>query len=257
MDDASLVHLKGLKSLAMLGLNQTPTTDAGLVHLKEINTLTFIVLTGTTKVTADGVAKLAKALPGCKIEWDGGTVEPTAKADDRAAAEWALSAGGKVTIKAGPGTKEIAAAKDLPAVPFVATAIDLTDARDKVTDAGLTRLNGLTALQALYLRGTKVTDAGLVHVKGLTNLAQLSLTGTAVTDAGLAHLKGLAEMRTLGLAGTRVTDAGLDQLPGLEKLTVLDLANTTVTAAGVAKLAKALPKCKITWTGGVIEPAKK
>jgi hypothetical protein len=34
-----------------------------------------VVLTNT-KVTADGVQKLAKALPKCRIEWDGGTIEP-------------------------------------------------------------------------------------------------------------------------------------------------------------------------------------
>ena len=32
-----------------------------------------------TKVTAKGVEALAKALPGCKIVWDGGAIEPTKK----------------------------------------------------------------------------------------------------------------------------------------------------------------------------------
>jgi hypothetical protein len=29
-----------------------------------------------SKVTADGVKQLAAALPGCKIEWDAGVIEP-------------------------------------------------------------------------------------------------------------------------------------------------------------------------------------
>jgi len=40
----------------------------------------------------------------------------------------------------------------------------------------------------------------------------------------------------------------------LDKLTELDLRERKVTAKGVQGLAKALPKCKITWEGGVIEP---
>jgi hypothetical protein len=32
-------------------------------------------------------------------------------------------------------------------------------------------------------------------------------------------------------------------------LTALDLKGTKVTAAGIAKLQKALPKCKIEWNG--------
>jgi eukaryotic-like serine/threonine-protein kinase len=53
---------------------------------------------------------------------------------------------------------------------------------------------------------------------------------------------------------TPVTDTGLACLAGRDKLTLLDLSNTKVTAKGVEGLAKALPKCKFTWDGGVIEP---
>jgi hypothetical protein len=35
------------------------------------------------------------------------------------------------------------------------------------------------------------------------------------------------------------------------------LKKTKVTAKGVEELAKALPQCKIIWTGGTIEPTKK
>jgi hypothetical protein len=39
-------------------------------------------------------------------------------------------------------------------------------------------------------------------------------------------------------------------------LTVLGLAKTAVTKEGVEDLAKALPRCRIVWDGGVIEPSK-
>ncbi len=72
----------------------------------------------------------------------------------------------------------------------------------------------------------------------------------------MAHFKNCNNLTVLSLGGTRVTDASLDQLAVLPRLTTLELRNTKVTAAGVAKLAKALPQCKITWDGGVIEPKK-
>jgi len=51
-----------------------------------------------------------------------------------------------------------------------------------------------------------------------------------------------------------VSDDGLAHLAGLDKLTRLTLTMTKVTATGVEGLAKALPKCKIEWNGGVIGP---
>ena len=38
-----------------------------------------------------GIVELKKALPRCKIEWDGGVIEPTAnRCRDREINEWAL-----------------------------------------------------------------------------------------------------------------------------------------------------------------------
>jgi hypothetical protein len=58
------------------------------------------------------------------------------------------------------------------------------------------------------------------------------------------------------LYATGVTDAGLPQLEGLGRLEHLNLKQTAVTAPAVKKLAAALPRCRIEWNGGVIEPAK-
>jgi hypothetical protein len=91
----------------------------------------------------------------------------------------------------------------------------------RVADADLIWLIGLSKLQGLDLSGTQITDEGLVHLKGLTELETLELTFTQVTDAGLVHLKGLTGLQTLFVGGTKVTDAG------------------------VAELKKSLPNCKI------------
>jgi Leucine-rich repeat (LRR) protein len=70
VSNAGLVHLKGLSNLTGLGLGHTRVGDAGLEHLKALTILKELDLTGTD-VTAEGVAALQKALPKCKIAWDG------------------------------------------------------------------------------------------------------------------------------------------------------------------------------------------
>jgi len=49
-----------------LDLKGTRATDAGLKHLAGLGKLKELDLTGT-QVTADGVGRLQKALPKCKI----------------------------------------------------------------------------------------------------------------------------------------------------------------------------------------------
>jgi hypothetical protein len=70
----------------------------------------------------------------------------------------------------------------------------------------------------------------------------------------LAHLKNNKIMFSLMLKNMKVSDAGLENLKGLAALKELNLTGSKVTADGVKKLAAALPKCKIEWDGGVIEP---
>jgi len=53
-----------------------------------------------------------------------------------------------------------------------------------------------------------------------------------------------------------ISDEGLKQVAKSPNLTRLNVSDTKVTAAGIAEVRKALPKCLITWQGGVIEPKK-
>jgi len=66
VSDAGLVHLEGLTNLTTLILNGTPVGDAGLERLKGLTKLTSLGLI-ETKVTAQSVADLKKALPNCDI----------------------------------------------------------------------------------------------------------------------------------------------------------------------------------------------
>jgi serine/threonine protein kinase/Leucine-rich repeat (LRR) protein len=74
--DAGLAYLKILSRLENLKLYNTRISDAGLEHLVLLTKLTWLDLRQSKSVTAEGVQKLATALPKCKIEWDGGVVGP-------------------------------------------------------------------------------------------------------------------------------------------------------------------------------------
>ncbi|MCP4375551.1 MAG: hypothetical protein GY794_05175 [bacterium] len=126
--------------------------------------------------------------------------------------------------------------------------LDLEDCVN-ITDAGLARLKGLTTLEHLGLWSCyNITDAGLAHLKVLTKLERLDLLCCDnITDAGLAHLKELTKLGTLKLSGCdKITDAGLVHLKGLTKLEQLDLSCCDkITKAGIAELKKALPNMSI------------
>ena len=59
----------------------------------------------------------------------------------------------------------------------------------------------------------RITDAGLAHLRGLSELEYLSLTATRVSDAGLDTLRGMPKLSTLNLPDT-VTDGGVKKLAG-------------------------------------------
>ena len=126
--------------------------------------------------------------------------------------------------------------------------LKLADVPDRITDAGLAHLAGLTNLEALELSQlSAVTDAGLVHLKGMSKLVELHLSDTKITDAGLAHLKGLANLTRLGLSGTQVSDAGLPHLMALTKLRHVSLLRARVTDEGVKKLKEARPQLEVNY----------
>ncbi len=70
----------------------------------------------------------------------------------------------------------------------------------------------LLDVEVVILVIEKVSDADLVHLKGLTQLHSLNLRNTQVSDAGLVHLKGLAQLRDLYLYNTQVSYEGVGEL---------------------------------------------
>lgn len=73
IDDSTVAGLANMESLTFLGFENSQLTDKGLQELKNFKglkttTATPVISVGGSKVTADGVADLRKALPNCRIE---------------------------------------------------------------------------------------------------------------------------------------------------------------------------------------------
>ncbi len=270
VSDAGLAHLKDCKGLTYLGLNFTKVSDAGLAHFKECKNLMTLRLDGTqvsdaglahfkdckglaelqvqeTKVTDAGLVyfKDCKGLQEVLLDRSQvGDAELAPLKDCKNLMRLDLSR----TNVSDTGLAHLKECKNLTLLRLIGT---------QVSDAGLAHLKDCKGLKELNLNGTKVGDAGLAHFKGCKDLTHLFLEETKLSDAGFAHFKESKNLMWLGLSGTQVSDAGLAHLKECKNLAMLKIDKTKVTAAGIDELKKALPKCKIEWDGGVIEPREK
>ncbi len=73
--DTGFAHFKDCKQLKELSLGGTTISDEGLTFFKDCKELTYLNVKHT-KVTAKGLQAFQKALPGCKIDFDGEFMEP-------------------------------------------------------------------------------------------------------------------------------------------------------------------------------------
>ena len=115
----------------------------------------------------------------------------------------------------------------------------------EITDTGLSYLKNLEDLRVLELSGTAITDAGLAHLKGFKNFNILSLPGARITDAGLAHIQVFTKLKNLSLRNNKITDAGIIHLLRLRSLKNLNLTGTEVTEEGISRIRKSLPDCMV------------
>jgi predicted Ser/Thr protein kinase len=195
----------------------------------------------------------------------------------------ALSEAEVVTLTASPGLATLTELRgNFPLTPATLDALArlprlraLACNGTPTTDAVLVRLPELPRLTELALSGLtapNVTKRGLAAVAkrpltvlalpslkvpvdadtaglfaAMPGLTELDLSGSDVGDEVLPELARCTGLVKLGLARTAVTDAGLDPLKGMAALRELELNKTAVTDGGAAKLAGALPRCKIWW----------
>jgi internalin A len=216
--DAALVHLKGLKKLQTLTLNNTDVADAGLTCMEGLDQLGYLVLEGTL-VTDAGLAHLTSlhALDSLSLAYT------------------------KVTDS---GLVHLKGLTNIKILQLHGTAI---------TDAGLENLKAMRGLIWLSLQETRIVGHGLVHLRGASGLGRLLLGyNRNLTDVALLHVGAFSNLQWLGLERTSVTDEGLVHLHSLKELRHLEVWNDAgkVTEAGIDALEKALPNCSINRQSG-------
>ena len=121
--------------------------------------------------------------------------------------------------------------------------LNLYKFKDNVTDEILgTMVELFPQLEEIDLFNCqKITDAGIAHLKGLTNLQNLNLGRINITEAGVAHLAGIMQLKTLKLYHTGITDEGLIKLQ-LDQLTSLDISENNITDEGLALQSNVTPQ---------------
>ena len=175
---------------------------------------------------------------------------PTVADLDRRAAEWVLSQGGGVTVRAGQPAQaiQLRPGQALPPSNLELMRVELESGG--LTDAGLDHLRGLHDLVDLKLGGKQIRGSGFQALRDLTGLRTLVIRNAPVGDAAFEHIEGLTKLECLSLDGTHVTDAGLAHFQTLKNLRELNLSWTHVTDKGLKQLAEELPQLESLYLRG-------
>ncbi len=243
-NDTTLACLARFEGLQKLELRSTAISDAGLDRLQRFRQLESLDLVNTA-VTANAVAALHDALPNCRIDWDGGTIEPRWVVNRRVA-EWVLSKGGSVSYsdeKGGSG--RAVSLTDLPQRPSKIRSIALTEDTVVLEDDDLAQITLVDGPDGLWIGGAQLTDRAMQHVAKLRALTNLKLYQTSVTDAGVGELVTLTNLQTLTLDNALISDAALESISKLDNLESLSLLGTDITDAGLVHLAKLGNLCSL------------
>lgn len=155
--------------------------------------------------------------------------------DDRAAAEWALAAGGNVRIMDAHGNRAIKTLHELPSTPFQLTSITVRqDAKPNVQPMPPLRL--LMRLEVLLLSGRGITDDVLKNFIHLPALRRVRIADTEVTDEGLKHLSHFTAIEHLVVNGSQQSAAWLPGIAAHGRLKALTIRGPLVGDAGFESL---------------------
>lgn len=277
--DRGLEALRPLQKLRSFKLVEgiERVTDKGLQHLTELKNLEELELSGTKKLTEQGIesflkqSKNLKSLKLAMLNIGGKALAPLADHPNLVSLD--LSVCKKI-----PDLSPLPKNKKLARLVFAFSAITdddmqivgkLTGLRELslfgtgISDTGLTNLGTLTNLEILNvaeckaisskglqvlanmprlrilnLSKTKMSDQDLDLLKGLSHLTDLGLQSTKITDMAMEHLVKFPGLEGLDLAQTKITDAGLKALAQLKNLRALDLSSTAVGDDGMVHIAK-------------------
>ena len=217
ISDGSLRAIGAIEALQLLDLSFCgDVTDAGLEHLRGLKNLRRLNLAGTA-LTDAGLASIGELTALEELDVSGDLIR-------RGSLD-------------GSGLRHLKALTRLRRLSLYNTFVD---------DAGLHALEKLPALEALNLGDTWIGPDGLSRLGALKELRELRLAYCGgIDDSALEALATLTQLEDLDLAFCRITDAGAEHLAGMRKLHRLVLTGTRITEAVEARLAAALPDCKI------------
>lgn len=226
LTDAGLVHLAKMPKLLVLMLINTGITDKGLDRLTKMTGLRHLQLNGCKGVTKVGVEKLAKALPQCKIEWDGGVSEP--KDADRIAAE-KLNPFADLKLRLTSGKEEtVKRSEALPPETFVVTEIVFANNKlpnrftNEVFLPAVAELKSLTTIRAWGDLTFQLTEdqlaklAALPLAKSLTTITyNAGANGLELNHRTFDMLKRFEKLNNLACSAASANDALLERLSEL------------------------------------------
>jgi hypothetical protein len=112
---------------------------------------------------------------------------------------------------------------------------------NRITDAGLAKMAGLSTLEHLRIRGGDIGDDGLRQLTSLKDLRIINLPHTHATDAGLATLADLPKLEQLRIGSPKFTDAGIARLANYPALLRVHLVDVPITEAGL-KVFQKMPR---------------
>jgi hypothetical protein len=184
--DAGVAPFGACLDLRHLDLNGTKVTAAVLPHFHKCTKLGTLFVKGTG-ITREQLDETAKKLPNCRIEYDGGVIEPRGARDERPAALAVLAAGGEVGVVGKAG--RVRAAAELPdgALELSSVRMETQPANRDAVRKAFAALDGCTKLTHLALLGTEVGDADLARFAGCANLTFLDVRETKVTPGKIAE----------------------------------------------------------------------
>jgi len=225
MTGEGLVHLKGMSSLRNLSILFTMINDESLAHLKYLTNLDRLSILNTEEINGVGLAYL-KDLPSLRtlsfymVPIEDAGLEKLKGMDqlERLSLQYT-----KVTDKG------LAYLKGLKGLKYLILPPD-------TTDAGLANMKGLSSLEELYISDSKVTEDGLIHLKGMPGLKTLSVGGREMNGRGLIHLHDMPKLQEIKISMRMMNDEGMKGLKGLTSVTSLNLGRTQVSDSGLVNV---------------------
>ncbi|HET6879672.1 MAG TPA: protein kinase, partial [Pirellulales bacterium] len=223
--------------------------DEAVENLVAIPSLHRLKVT-KTRMTESGVRRLAAALPQCRIEWDGGVIEPRPVIDAlRPAVAALLDAGATVWVNQGDQRRELASAADLREADRV-SLIQVNGKSDKgpldnpAVIVALGRFPPWGWTNGMYfglnLIGPMKADQlrEVIELPGIRPITTLGLFSQHLPDAALALLGDLPNLRSIELINAyELTDVGLKAVGNVPGLDLLYLNGCEkITSAGLAAL---------------------